>query len=147
MAQTDTAITRVADELLDAFNQNDWERLRRLVANDVVYIETGTGRRIEGVDAYLQLCESWKRAFPDGTGTLRATIGGDGIVAQEIHWEGTHTGPLETPGGAIDASGQRMSTEASGWLRFQGETVAEMHHHIDVFTMLQQIGALPGPPQ
>jgi hypothetical protein len=64
MTQTHTDIARVADELLDAYNQSDWERLRRLVASDVVYIETGTGRRIEGVDAYLELCERWKRAFP-----------------------------------------------------------------------------------
>jgi steroid delta-isomerase-like uncharacterized protein len=147
MAQTDTAITRVAEELLDAFNQNDWDRLRGLVANDLVYTETGTGRRIEGADAYLQLCESWKRAFPDTTGTTRAIIAGDGIVAHEIYWEGTHTGPLESPGGTIEASGRPTSTEASGWLRFQGETISEIHHHIDLFMLLQQIGALPASPQ
>ena len=61
MAHTDTAITRVA-ELLDAFNHADWDRLRTLVASDVVYTETGSGLRLEGVDPYLQQLESVKSA-------------------------------------------------------------------------------------
>jgi hypothetical protein len=29
------------------------------------------------------------------------------------------------------------------WYTFQGEIIQEVHHHLDVMSMLQQIGALP----
>ena len=60
---------RRATDLIDAFNQADWDRLRGLLAPGVRYSETGTGRRVEGADAYLQLCQGWKEAFPDVAGT------------------------------------------------------------------------------
>jgi len=40
----------------------DWERFRGLLAPDAVYAETGTGRRVEGADAYVALVQGWKRA-------------------------------------------------------------------------------------
>jgi steroid delta-isomerase-like uncharacterized protein len=144
MAQTGTEITRTAQELIAAFNAADWDRLRPLVASDVVYTETGTGRRMEGADAYFALLDGWKRAFPDVAGTVEATLAGDGIVAQEIHWEGTQTGPLETPGGIVPASGRRISVEATAWFRFRGDVIAEIHHHLDVLMLLEQIRAMPG---
>src|SRR3954467_2142225 len=104
MARTGTDITRMADELMTAYNQSDWEKIRTLVAPDVVYIETGSGRRVEGVDAYIETLETWKRAFPDTAGTVLGLLTGDEIFAEEVRWEGTHTGPLETPNGTIQAT-------------------------------------------
>jgi hypothetical protein len=54
------ASTEVATRLLEAFNAADWEGFRAGVADDVVYLEAGTGRRIEGADAYLELCRGWR---------------------------------------------------------------------------------------
>ena len=147
MAQTGTDITRTAAELIEAFNQADWDRLRPLVASDLVYTETGTGRRVEGADAYFELLDAWKRGLPDVAGTIEATVAGDAIVAQEIHWEGTHTGPLEAPAGIIPASGRRISVDATAWFRFRGDTISEIHHHLDVLMLLVQIGAIPAPAQ
>ena len=62
--------TKVADELVDALNRGDWERLRAQVTQDIVYQETGTGQRVQGVDAYLQLCQGWKQVFADVRGTV-----------------------------------------------------------------------------
>jgi steroid delta-isomerase-like uncharacterized protein len=143
MAQTGTDLTRTAQELLDAFNQSDWDKLRAMIAPDLVYIETDTGRRIEGADAYIELAQTWKRAFPDTTGTVRNILVVDDTVAEEIRWESTHTGPLETPDGTIEATNRRVATDASHWTRFDGELAREMHHYIDLFSVLGQIGALP----
>jgi hypothetical protein len=62
----------------------------------------------------------------------------------EIHWDGTHTGPLETPAGLVPASGNRLAVDASFWARYEGDSIQEIHHHLDVLVLLQQIGALPG---
>jgi hypothetical protein len=34
--------------------------------------------------------------------------------------------------------------DASFWTRDEGDAIGEIHHHLDVLTMLQQMGALPG---
>src|SRR5919107_6046747 len=67
-------------------------------------------------------------------------------VAQEILWEGTHTGPMETPGGTLPPSGAQISVEASLWVRFHGDKAREVHHYLDVLSLLQQIGAIPREP-
>ena len=57
MAQAGVDLTAAAAELIDAFNEADWERFRAVLAPDAVYAETGTGRRVEGEDAYVELCQ------------------------------------------------------------------------------------------
>jgi hypothetical protein len=39
-----------------------WPRFRRLLAPDLVYQETGTKRRVSGLDAYVELCQGWREA-------------------------------------------------------------------------------------
>jgi steroid delta-isomerase-like uncharacterized protein len=135
---------RRATDLIDAFNEADWDRLEEHLAHEVLYTETGTGRRVEGVAAYLQLCQGWKEAFPDATGTVTNAVAGDDIAVLEIRWDGTHTGPLETPAGPVRASGNRIAVDASFWARYEGDSIQEIHHHLDVLALLQQIGALTG---
>ena len=76
--------TSIAGEIVEAFNRGDWERLKARVTSDVVYEETGTGRRIEGADAYIQLCMGWKETFADVAGTVRSTAASGTTVALEI---------------------------------------------------------------
>lgn len=146
MAQAGVDLTEAAPELIDAFNEADWERFRGVLAPDAVYAETGTGRRVEGADAYVELCQGWKEALPDVRGTIRGAVAGDDTVAQELLWEGTHTGPMQTPGGTLEPSGAQISVEASLWVRFEGDKAREVHHYLDVLTLLQQIGAIPPEP-
>jgi predicted ester cyclase len=109
--------------------------------------DTGTGRRVEGTDAYIELAKGWKAAFPDATGTIDdAVVSGD-MVAQEIRWEATHTGPMQTPDGIIEPTDKRISIAASLGCRFDGDHARELHHYLDVLMLLQQIGAMPAPGQ
>jgi len=50
---------------------------------------------------------------------------------------------MATPGGVISASGKRISVPASVWYIFQGDKIQEVHHHIDIMTMMAQLGAMP----
>jgi len=136
-------LTQASADLIDAFNEADWERFRGVLSPDTVYSETGTGRRVEGAEAYVTLCQGWKVALPDVRGTIRGAIATEDQVAQEILCEGTHTGPMETPGGTLPPSGAQISVEASLWVRFHGDKAREVHHYLDVLSLLQQIGAIP----
>ena len=135
---------REATDLIDAFNEADWDRLQEHLAREVLYTETGTGRRVEGAAAYLQLCQGWKEAFPDATGTVTNAVAADETAVLEIRWDGTHTGPLDTQAGTVPPSGNRIAVDASFWALYTGDTIREIHHHLDVLALLQQIGALPG---
>ena len=137
--------TAVATELVEAFNVGDWERLRATLHADVVYEETGTQRRIDGADAYVRLCQGWKETFPDVRGAVQATITSAQQVAQEVLWEGTHGGPLALPGGSIAPSGKRVRVRGSMWYTIADGRAREIHHHLDVMSLMQQIGAIPAP--
>ena len=143
MTEAEFDLTQASADLIDAFNEADWERFRGVLAPDTVYTETGTGRLVEGADAYVTLCQGWKVALPDVRGTIRGAIATEDQVAQEILWEGTHTGPMETPGGTLPPSGAQISVEASLWIQFHGDKAREVHHYLDVLSLLQQIGAIP----
>ena len=135
---------RATAELIDAFNRADWDRMRASLAPDVHYTETGTGRQIDGVDPYIDLCAEWRAAFPDVTGTVTNSAEGERLAVLEIHWEGTHTGPLVTPAGILPPSGSSVAADASFWARYDGDRIREIHHHLDVLTLLQQVGATGG---
>jgi steroid delta-isomerase-like uncharacterized protein len=137
--------TAVATELVEAFNAGDWERLRATLHPDVVYEEAGTLRRVEGADEYVRLCQGWKEGFPDVRGAVQATAASEQRVAQEILWEGTHGGPLAGPGGAVPPSGRRVSVRGTMWYTIVGGRAREIHHHLDVLALMQQIGAIPAP--
>ena len=143
MESTDTI--RVAEDFIAAFNAGDWSRFRARLAPDIAYEETGTGRSTAGADAYIALCQGWKDAFPDASGTIRRAVTSEGIVVQEVTWEGTHTGAIPTPGGTLPASGKRIAVGATLWLTLHDGRATEIHHHLDVLTMLQQLGAIPAP--
>nr|AHE14783.1 SnoaL-like polyketide cyclase family protein [uncultured bacterium] len=134
--------TRVATNAIEAFNSADWAGFRRLLAPTLVYEETGTGRRVSGPDAYVELCQGWKQALPDARGDIRRSVASGDTVVQEITWTGTHDGPLETPTGTVPASGAKIEVDATFWATVDGEQLKEARHHLDVLSLLRQIGAM-----
>jgi len=134
--------TRVATGTIESFNSADWSGFRDLLAADVVYEETGTRRRVSGPDAYVELCQGWKQAFPDVRGTIHRSVASGDTVVQEITWTGTHEGELQTPAGAVPASGAKIEVQATLWATVTGEQLHEARHHLDVFSLLQQIGVI-----
>ena len=138
-------MTSIAAATITAFNTSDWAQFRAALAPDVIYQETGTGRRTESADAYLQLLQGWKQAFPDVTGTIRNVVANGNTVVQELAWTGTQTGDMATPSGILPASGKQIAVLASLWYTIQGDTIQEVHHHLDIMTMLMQLGAIPAP--
>ena len=129
---------------ITAFNAADWEALRELCAADVVYTETGTGLRLEGIDACDAAWHAWRTAMPDLTGTVLRTLEDGDTAAIEIRWVGTQTGPLATPDGEIPATGRRMEVASTQWVTARDGHTAVIDHHLDVMGILGQLGVLPG---
>jgi steroid delta-isomerase-like uncharacterized protein len=138
-------LTQVAQDFIEAFNSGDWTRFKATLAANVNYEETGTQRRVQDAEAYVQLCQGWKQAFPNAKGTIRNMVSTGDTVVQEVLWEGTQDGDLPTPTGTLPASGRRIMVPATVWLTFQGDQIHEVHHHIDMMGMMQQLGVMSSP--
>jgi steroid delta-isomerase-like uncharacterized protein len=134
--------TRIAEQDVEAFNEGDWEQTRRLYGGDGVYDERATGRRLEGGDEIAGALQSWRDAFPDARGTITNAFSSGDQVVQEITWEGTHSGELETPQGSIPASGRRVTIYAVQVVACEDGRIVENRHYFDMLGMLQQIGAM-----
>src|SRR4030095_32539 len=133
MASTQTIdLAQVAGSFIQAFDAGDWQRFAAPLSPEVAYEETGTGRRTQGVDAYVQLVQGWKQAFPDASGKTGQVVSSGNTVVQEIMWEATHSGELVSPAGTMPATGKRIAVPATVWYTFQGERIRENHHQLDV---------------
>ena len=130
----------LAREAVDAFNAGDWDRLREVLADDCVFEELATGRRMQGPDETIEVLAGWKQGFPDARGTITNVVPGGEHVALEITWEGTHTGPLETPLGTIPPSGRRAMLPAVQVTQVRDGKIQGSRHFFDLMALLHQIG-------
>jgi predicted ester cyclase len=58
----------------------------------------------------------------------------------ELTWKGTHLGPLQTPKGAIAATGKRIEVRACAIVEIAGEKARTQRHYFDMATLFQQLG-------
>jgi steroid delta-isomerase-like uncharacterized protein len=131
----------VARESVDAFNTGDWDRLRAISHPDSVEEEYSTGRHLEGIDQQLDAAKGWKRAFPDGTGTVTAAYADGPVAILEIRWEGTNTGPMTTPTGEeVPPTARHVSVSASEIIQVEDGRIRSTHHYFDLMTLLDQLG-------
>ena len=142
-ALTAEQMVRIAREQVDAFNSGDWKRVQAGLALDSHYNELGTQRTVEGPEKIVELFKGWKTGFPDAAGTVTSAVASGTMVALEVTWKGTHTGPLEAAGRTLQASGKRQETPAAIFFTFDGGKIKESHHYFDSTTLLKQIGAQP----
>jgi steroid delta-isomerase-like uncharacterized protein len=133
-------VIEIAKATVTAYNEKNWNEMRDLLAADAVYDEKATSRRLEGSGQIIEALQGWAQAFPDSKGTfIREFISNDSVVL-ELVWKGVHTGPLQTPTGAIPASNKPIEVPACEIFRVEGGKVRSATHYFDMLTLLNQIG-------
>ena len=133
-------VINLLKENIEAFNAGDTNRFGGTLAEDGVYDEKGTQRRVSGKTEIVNTTFGWRQAFPDAKGTIQNIFASGNQAVAEILWEGTHTGDLPGPGGTIPATGKRIKVPASMLVTAEGGKLKETHHYFDMMTMLQQLG-------
>jgi steroid delta-isomerase-like uncharacterized protein len=137
------ALTQIAQGLVVAYNDRDWNRAKNGLTPDFVYDEVGTGRLVNGADQTIEVWKAWAQAFPDSKGTFQAShVANDGSVALEVTWKGTHKGPLQLPSGTVAATGKPIEVRACIVVEIAGEKARLQRHYFDMATLLRQIGTL-----
>jgi steroid delta-isomerase-like uncharacterized protein len=130
----------VAKAPIVAYNEKDWDALRGCVTSDVLYDEVSTERRVQGLDDVLVVWRGWATALPDSKATFHNALASGNTVVIELSWRGTHTGPLQTPGGEIAATGRPIDIRACQVVEIAGDKAQAMRHYFDMATLLRQLG-------
>jgi steroid delta-isomerase-like uncharacterized protein len=134
-------LVRIACEHVDALSGGEWGIVRATLAPGARYDEQGREATIEGAGRIVELFRRWKQAFPDATGTVAsASSSGDKMVALEVTWEGTHTGPLATADGGVPPTRRQQAAPTAFFFTFEGDKIKESRHHFGSLPLLRQVG-------
>lgn len=135
-------LVKLAKDVVEAFNKEDWDRYMAQLATGSLYNEVGTGRQLRGAEIIPAL-QGWRKAMPDVKGTVTNAFASGNKAVLEVTWQGTQTGPMDGPNGTLPPSGKRQTTPAAWVFEFAGDKVKESHHYFDMMSFMQQIGAMP----
>jgi steroid delta-isomerase-like uncharacterized protein len=82
---------------------------------------------------------SFREAFPDLRADIRHAVAEGDLVSTWVNYEGTHEGEFA----GVTGSGRRVKFVAWDLIRVENGRIAEITQYCDVFTLMNQIGALP----
>lgn len=136
------------DRWLDAWNQDDNDRVLAIVTDDFVLTSPTTrltGMRVEGAHAIRDYIGYIRGAYPDlifeqaGAPMFDLT---QPIVGFAWLGRGTFTGCMDPPG--IDGTGQTFDFCGTEVFTFRGDRACHLQASYDLLRMLRQNGLLEG---
>ena len=137
-----SSVFETAKAATTAYNEKNWSALKSAFAENGVYDEKATSRRVQGVEKIIEVWQGWAKALPDSKATFVGEYASGDTAIIEVVWKGTHTGPLQTATGTIPPSNKRIDLPACQVIKVEGGKVKSFTHYFDMATLLRQIGAL-----
>jgi predicted ester cyclase len=94
-------------------------------------------------EAWTRFLSGFVEGFPDLRLTVEDAVGEGDLVAQRVHFAGTHTGEFQ----GLPPTGRKVEFSGLELNRFVDGRVAEHWFQLDALTLLQQLGlvVVPGP--
>jgi steroid delta-isomerase-like uncharacterized protein len=132
-------VSVIARFLEEVINQGRLEQADELVAVDFVELDPLPGQR-QGREGLKEVIGMMRAAFPDIHWVVEETVAsGDKVVAR-FTWTGTHRGTFL----GVPASGRSVSVKGVVIDRLAAGKMADSRILMDNFTMMQQLGVIPG---
>jgi len=125
-----------------AFNAHDEVTLKSLYADSAKFQAPGDVRLV-GKDAIIGYTQNWMKALPDAKINVTHEIISAPWLVQEFVFSGTHTGPLTSPMGTIQATNRKVSGQCVSVSRYENDLIVESRLYFDVVQLLTQIGVMP----
>jgi steroid delta-isomerase-like uncharacterized protein len=141
MADRNLAVSR---QWIDVFNQRDDAAEAAVRTPDyVAHAPTSLEPGPMDSEAWTRFLAGFVEGFPDLHLTVEDAVGDAKLVAQRIHFEGTHTGDFQ----GLPATHKQVSFYGIELNRFVDGQVAEHWFQLDALSLLQQLGlvVVPGP--
>ncbi|HXE71536.1 MAG TPA: ester cyclase [Candidatus Nitrosotenuis sp.] len=134
-----TEVRELVQELIDAWNARDPERVLACYHPDVEVWDPSLAEPVRGLEALRQWLAAYWRAFPDmGFEVHQIVMEGDRAALQ---WTAcaTHQGPL----GPLPPTGRAVRFVGTSFLQLRQGRVEKASYLWDQMALLQALGALP----
>lgn len=131
----------IALTVFEAWNANDFERARAVLAPDFTATEVGTGQTYGGADGLRHEFDLWRAALPDGRIDVTTVVASGEHVVIESVVRGTHDGPFATKDGLIPASGRSIELPMCTIVRVKDNQYCANRHYFDSDALFVQLGA------
>ena len=138
-AEENKAIVRRYFE--EAWGKGNLDVMDELMAPDFVNHGSVPGHPVTDREDMKRIEEVTRQAFPDVSFEMHDMVAeGDMVV---YRWTGGGSQQGEFMG--IPPSGRRFSTQGAVFSRVRDGKIVEQRRIVDVYTMMQQLGAIPSP--
>ena len=132
----------IAEQVYAAYGRGDLDACLRLFAPACQVTFPGMPP-LTGPEQLRPLLEAQLEAFPHGLHTVRSVIEQGSDAAMELVFTGKHTGPYETPSGAIPPSGRQVTFESVDLVQVEAGRIKSWRTYLDTASMMAQLGASP----
>lgn len=133
----------VATKFIEAFNTNDWETVRKVVAPDYVYHHPIGGTVQAGPEGMVAAWSSFKSSLPDSWHPIPIMITDREYLAVLLPTYGNFTGE---PYHNIPSNGKWLEYGMVNIVRFEDGLIAENWLGMDPLVEMQQMGVAPSIP-
>jgi steroid delta-isomerase-like uncharacterized protein len=134
----------VSRRWIEVFNERDDAAEAEVRAPDyVAYAPVSLEPAPLDSEAWARFLSGFVEGFPDLQLTVEDAVGEGDLVAQRIHFAGTHTGVFQ----GLPPTNRKVTFSGLEFNRFVDGRVAEHWFQLDSLTLLQQLGlvVVPGP--
>jgi predicted ester cyclase len=134
----------VSRRWIDVFNErNDTGEAEVRAPDYVAYAPASLEPDPLDSEAWTRFLAGFVKGFPDLRLTVEDAVAEGDLVAQRVHFDGTHTGEFQ----GLPPTHRKVSFSGLELNRFVDGRVAEHWFQLDALTLLQQLGlvVVPGP--
>lgn len=130
----------VVQRMFEAINANNLEGVAELLTDDAT-VHTSVPGVPPGKEGFRGFVGLYLEAFPEQHVDVHELIAeGDRVLARHTHHV-THGGDFA----GLPPSGRQAVVDGLELFRVRDGRVAEMWHHDDLLSLMQQLGAIPAP--
>lgn len=127
----------------ETFNHGNMSVFDEMVAPDFVEHEQLPPGIPDGREGVKVMSTMLRSAYPDFKATIDDILAEGDKVVVRMTWSGTHQGEFM----GIPATGKSVSIGVIDIIRIAGGKLVEHWGQMDSMGMMQQLGAIPAPPE
>jgi steroid delta-isomerase-like uncharacterized protein len=128
--------------MMEIWSNGDVDAIDELCDDEIVLSDPMTPEAVKGKPAVRQRVERMPEIFDSSIRIREIIVSADRVVLLTT-WQGVHKGEFL----GIAGTGRTVTCECVEVLRIRGGKIIENTSYFDVYSMFQQMGALPPPDQ
>lgn len=134
--------SEISKAVHNLFSNNQYDAVVSYSTPDIQVVNYATGQVFNGQNEFRQFMAGFKNAFPDLVIHHKNVFENGNQVAIEMEGVGTHTGALETPAGAIPATGKHVVFKVCEIHKYDGDKISSIHNYQDSGSLMRQLGLM-----